>query len=80
MRFGILRSPPQVDLPWADDDPLFWNRNASIAVGMLGIKNDLFVNEEFIVQRKIVAVGVQALLVEWRDLNIAAQPPTNLVS
>lgn len=71
MGFRVFDSPPEIDLPRAQDNAFVRNRDPAKAVGLFRVEHNLFVNQQLVMQRKIVAVGIEAILLEGSDTNVA---------
>ena len=57
--FGPLDRPAQVELVRLQHQPLGRNRHAADAIGLPHVEHDLFVDHQFVVQREVVAVGIE---------------------
>ena len=80
VRLGPLGRAAQVQLLRREHQPFLGNPQPPRAVGLRHVEHDLFVGQQLVVQRQVVAVGVQPRLIERIDDDVAAQVPDNFVA
>jgi hypothetical protein len=64
VRFGALDGASEIELVRAEHQPVRRNGQPPDTVGLAHVEHDLFVGHQLIVQRQVVAVGVEVRLVE----------------
>lgn len=73
MSFCSLDGPGEVELAWLQDEAFGGNDVPPVAIRPLHIEHDFFVDQQFVVQAEVVAVGVEEAFVERLNDNIVAE-------
>ena len=82
LRHQVVRHRPldraaQVELVRTEHQPLRRNLDPPHAVGLGHVEHHLFVDHQLVVQREVVAVGIELRLIERIDDDVGAQSFTN---
>ena len=80
VRLGALGRAAEVELVGAEHEPLRRDRDPPHAVGLGHVEHDLLVDHQLVVQREVVAVGVERARVERIDHDVAAEPRVDFVA
>ena len=67
----------EIELVRAEHEPLRRNLDPPHAVGLGHVEHDFFVDHQLVVQREVVAVGIELRLVERIDDDVGAQSLAN---
>ena len=78
--FGALNRAAEVELIRREDETLWRNVDAIHPIALSHIEHHLFVDEQFVVQREVVAIWVEMTVVERLDDNVAAELLFDLVA
>ena len=80
MRFGPLDRAAQIQLVRTEDHSLGGNFNPPHTVRFPHVEHDFFVRHQLVVQRQVVAVGVEVPLIERIDDDVLPQLASNFVA
>jgi hypothetical protein len=75
-----LDRPSEIELIRGEDEPFFGDLHPLHPVALPHVEHHLLVDEQFVVEREVVAVGVELRFVERIDEDVAAQLPADLVA
>ena len=73
MSLGPLHGPTKVKLVGIEYEAILWNRNPSDSITFSHVKHDFFVDQYFIMQGKIIAVGIEVLFIKGINNDILAK-------
>ena len=73
MGFRVLDGPAQIKLPRTEDQSIFGDLDPPESVRLFDVEHDFLVDEQFVVERQINAIGIEGILGEWRDLDFRTQ-------
>ncbi len=74
LRFGVLDRSSEVEHAGLQSQTLGGDFDSAISVRTGRIENDFLVDEQFVIQRKVVAVGVQTRGIEGVNYEVFAHP------
>ena len=77
VRHGPLDRPRQVQLVRVEHQPAFRQLDPPHAIGLRHVEHDFLVDHQLVVERQVVAVGIELRLVERIDDDVAAQAFAN---
>jgi len=80
VRFCPLHCASQVKALRTEDEPFGRYDKAARAVGLRHVEHHFFVGEKFVMQREVVAVGVESRGIEGIDMDVGAQIATNFIA
>jgi hypothetical protein len=75
--FRVLHRATEIHLVGLQNQSLGWDEYSSEAIRPPHVEHDFFVDKQFVVQSKVVAVGIELFVVKWLDPDITAQPSFN---
>ncbi len=73
VRFGVLDCPAKVELIWLQDHTVFRNGDTAKSIGPFHVQHDFFVDQKLVVEREVVAVGIQLFLMEGLNIEVLAK-------
>jgi hypothetical protein len=77
MRFRVFAGSTKVQLAGVQGDAAIGNLHPSEPIGGGDIQHHLFVNQQFVMKRKVVAVGVESIWRKRIDNDLSAEMATN---
>jgi hypothetical protein len=77
---GSLHRPAEIELVGGEHEAVLGNRDPLHPVALPHVEHHLLVDEQLVVEREVVAVGVEAGLVEGVDEDVAAEAAADLVA
>ena len=80
MSLGVFNRSPQVELIGLKRQAIGGDLNSSIAIGRGRIEDDVFVDQQFVMEGEVVAVWVEAIVRERLNLQAVALALVNLLA
>ena len=77
MSFGSLNCTPEIEAVWLENEPGLGNNHPPDPIALSHVQNDFFVGHDIMVEREIVAVGVNVVGIVWIKLNVRAKVSSN---